>query len=299
MWMRIVALLLFWLLFTSPVPPACEWTRGTEVGRVDTPISEDSGLAISRKFPNRLYHANDSGDSGRFFVTDLTGSGVRVVRVNNFDPRDVEDLAIGPCGATDCLFIGDIGDNSRNRGTIELIAIQDRERFPPRIDATYRVRLRYPDGAHDAEALAVHPDGTVFVLTKGGIPQLYRLKRELWTASSGRVETLEHVIAIDFEKLGGAAAAIDGRLPTAMDISPDGKGVLVLTYRNVFELFFDLSRHLPPAETWKPGLNYRRINMEVLPQQESIAFTPDGHSFLYDTEKPSNGPARIMRFDCR
>jgi hypothetical protein len=299
MLMRIAALLLIWLLLPGSVPPVCQWTHGSEVGKVDTPISEDSGLAVSRKFPNRLYHANDSGDSGRFFLTDFAGRSLRIVGINNFDPEDVEDLAIGPCGAGDCIFIGDIGDNSAKRGTIELVIVQERENFPLRVTPNYRVRLRYPDGPHDAESLAVHPDGTVFILTKGGLPQLYRLKKEVWMRSGGQVESLERVAAIDFEKLGGVAAAIDGRFPTAMDISPDGKRVLVLTYRNVFELFFDLAQRLPPFENWKPGLDYRRINVEVLPQQESIAFTPDGRSFFYDTEKPLMGPARIMRSDCR
>ncbi len=176
--------------------------------------------------------------------------------------------------------------------------IEEHEKFPEHVDAR-RVRLRYPDKAHDAESLAVHPDGTVFILTKGDIPQLFRLRKDQWMNSNGKLQTLELVTPIDFEKLGGAAAAMDGRLPTAMDISPDGKRILVLTYRNVFELLLDLSQPLPPVATWKAGINYRRFDVEVLNQQEGIAFTPDGRSFLYDSEKPLTGPGRIMRSDCK
>jgi hypothetical protein len=297
--MSLLAFLMI-LLLQNSTSFTCQWTHGTEIGRIDKPIDEDSGLAISRKFPNRLYHVNDSGDTGRFFITDFAGRDLRIVNVNEFAPEDAEDLAIGPCSpSVDCLFIGDIGDNDRNRKTFEVAVVEERENFPSHVDARYRVRLRYPDQSHDAESLAVHRDGTIFILTKGGIPELFRLRKDQWMNSGGRVQTLELVSAIDFEKLGGPAAALDGRMPTAMDISPDGKRVLVLTYRNVFELLFDLSQPLPPVATWKPGVNYRRFDVEVLPQQEGIAFTPDGLSFIYDTEKPKEGPARIMRSDCK
>jgi hypothetical protein len=159
--------------------------------------------------------------------------------------------------------------------------------------------MRYPDRGHDAESLAVHPDGTIYILTKGGIPTLYRLKKDQWMNARDRLQTLELVTAIDFEKLGGPAAAIDGRLPTAMDISPDGKRVLVLTYRNIFELAIDLSRPIPPVSTWRPMQQFRRVEVEVLDQQEAIAYLPDGRSFIYDTERPAKGRARMMRCDCR
>jgi len=298
--MRIVAFLLALLSLQTANPPACQWTHGVAIGKVDVPIDEDSGLAISRKFPDRLYHVNDSGDIGRFFVTDFAGRNTRVVHVKGFQPKDPEDLGFGACGpGVDCLFIGDIGDNSRKRGSIDLAIIEERETFPPLVEPKYKVKVRYPDGAHDAEAFAVHPDGSVFILTKGGIPQLYRLRQDQWMNDGGKAQVLERVAALDLEKLGGPAAAMDGRLPTSMDISPDGKRVLVLTYRNVFELFFDLSQPLPPLASWKAGLNFRRIDVEVLPQQEAIAYTPDGRSFIYDTEKPDRGPAQIMRSDCR
>jgi len=288
------------VLLQNPSGFTCRWSHGTEIGHVDAPITEDSGLAVSRKYPDRLYHVNDSGDSGRFFITDFSGRNLRIVNINAFEPKDAEDLALGPCGlSNDCVFVGDIGDNDRVRKTIELAMVEELKDFPAYVDARYRVRLRYPDGPHDAESLAVHPDGTIFILTKGGMPELFRLRKDQWLNSKGAIQTLELVARIDFEKLGGPAAALDGRMPTAMDISADGKRVLVLTYRNVFELLFDLSQPLPPVGTWKAGVNYRRIDIEVLNQEEGIAFTPDGRSFIYDTEKPETGPARIMRSDCR
>ena len=297
--MGLITLMAGLLLLQSPPPPACQWTRPVEIGRVKAPITEDSGLAVSRRYPNRLYHANDSGDVGRFFVTDLAGNATQTIVVNGFRPSDAEDIALGPCGAADCLFIADIGNNSGKRRTLDFVAIEEKADFGSTAEPKYRVRIRYPGPALNAESFAVHPNGDVFILTKGGIPELYRLKKDQWMTANNKVQILERIASIDFQALGGPAAFIDGRRPTGMDISPDGKRFIVLTYRNVFEMFFDLSQPLPDSTTWKAGQNFRRIDVEVLAQQEAIAYMPDGKSFLYDTEKPSKGPAAIMRSDCR
>jgi len=42
-----------------------------------------------------------------------------------------------------------------------------------------------------------------------------------------------------------------------------------------------------PQESWRAGQNYRRIEIEVLEQQEAISYMPDGKSFIYDIERDS------------
>src|SRR6185503_15005700 len=99
----VVWMLLLW--FQDGKTASCQWTHGTEIGQLPGVIDEDSGLAVSRKFPDRLYHVNDSGDTGRFFLTDLSGRHLRIVNVKGFAPLDAEDLAIGPCSPrVDCIF---------------------------------------------------------------------------------------------------------------------------------------------------------------------------------------------------
>ena len=44
-----------------------KWGGGKEIGQLDhTLINEASGLAVSAKFPGRLYHINDSGGGPQF-----------------------------------------------------------------------------------------------------------------------------------------------------------------------------------------------------------------------------------------
>src|SRR5438093_445013 len=210
--MQIMGLLLALFSFQSISPFACHWGKPAEVGLLEKQIDEASGLAISRKIPDRVYHINDSDATGRFFVTNATGRNTRTVYVTGFQPKDTEDLAIGSCDTTtDCLFIGDIGDNKRVRRDIEIIVIEERADFPAEVGIRNRVHARYPDAPHDAESMAVHPDGDIYILTKNfelnglrpivGAARLYRLRQDQWRNSKNAVQTMEFVMTLDFAKL--------------------------------------------------------------------------------------------------
>jgi hypothetical protein len=303
--MQIIALALSLISLQSISSLGCDWGKPAQIGLLPKEIDEASGLAISRKFPDRLYHINDSDRMGRFFVSDLMGRNTRTVSVAGFQPKDTEDLAIAPCGrTTDCLFIGDIGDNDRVRKEIEIHVIEERAEFPAEVPIRNRVRVRYPDGLHDAESMAVHPDGDIYILTKNltldgfrpvvGTAGVYRLKQDQWRNSTSAIQNLELVMTLDFAKLL-PKSLLGGRLPTAMDISPDGKRFLVLTYQDAVEFFVDLSVPARP-DTWKDNQTYRRIPLQVLAQQEAISFTPGGKGLIYTTEgKAPNAPIIQMR----
>jgi hypothetical protein len=275
------------------------WAGGVEVGLLDPVINEASGIAVSARYGNRLYHVNDSGDRGRFFITNLTGADAQSVRVPGFNPVDVEDLSIGPCGQpTDCLFLADIGDNNRKRPWIEIVVVRELQDFPAEVRALARLRLRYPDGAYDAESLAVHPDGTLYLLTKQGqgnkgrpgTPRLYKLPPTWWTNPRGP-QTLDYVTEIDLEKLAPNVPP-SARLPTAMNISRDGKRVLILFYIDAVELAVDFSQPIPTADALREGRDYQRISLINLNQQEAIAYMPDGNAFVYDTESRGSPSSR-------
>ena len=85
-----------------------------------------------------------------------------------------------------------------------------------------RVTLRYPDGPHDAESMAVHPDGTLFILTKERPARLFRARLD------SPQPTLEAVTTLD-----------PGNVPTDMAISDDGSRVIVLTYKEAVEFAMD------------------------------------------------------------
>jgi len=266
-----VVFLLICLLPATAAGQACsQWKEAVRIGELQPQLREASGVAASRKFPGRLYHVNDSGDTGRFFITDMQGKGAQPVSVARFNPVDTEALSLGPCpGGGSCLFLGDIGDNDSNRKSIDIVMLDEVEHFPRTVQARQRLKLRYPDGPHDAESMAVHPDGTIFILTKERPARLFKADPHLGTQILTPVTTMD-----------------PGRKPTDMAISDDGTRLLVLTYVDAVEYGMDFKYK-------------QKITLNFLQQQESIAYLPGSRSFIYTTERllPIL-PQWIMRVDC-
>jgi len=153
-----------------------------EVGRIRSrDLSEISGLAASRRNPDVLWMHND-GESREVFAVATTGKLVARVRVP-LQLEDVEDIAIGPGPEKDVdyIYLGDIGDNAQRRREVRVVRFAE-----PALEAGHdnikadgveEFRLKYPDGARDAEALMVDPaTGDVFLVTKDDRrTRLYRM----------------------------------------------------------------------------------------------------------------------------
>ena len=263
---------------------------------------------MSRAFPGRLYHHNDSGAGPLFYLTDRAGGSVRTVALPIPQPTDTEDMALGRCaGAHSCLYLGDIGDNPSLRTGISFNVVAERRDYGAQESPLRIVKARYPDGAHNAEAFAIHPNGDLFLVTKAASPaptQIFRLTRQQLAVSDGSVQTFTEVGRFDLLALmqadGPKEAFRNGAiLVTGMDISPDGRRFLILTYDGAVELGFNLARPIPPQSQWRAGRDFRVIDTTRLPQAEAIAYEPGGRAFLYDSESPGNPPdSPILRQRC-
>lgn len=155
----------------------------------DDAIDESSGAVVRGR---RLFTVNDSGDGPYLYEVDLrTGETVGVTTFADAEPEDVEALASGTGRE---IWVGDIGDNRTARDSIHLY------RTVPlsgggEVSAP-RYELVYPDRAHDAEALLVHPrTGRVLVVTKtfarGGT--VYAAPRRLDPDGPNRLEEVGSV----------------------------------------------------------------------------------------------------------
>ena len=285
------------------------WVLSGVVGALDPKLlPEESGLAVSRRFPGRLYHVNDSGGGPFFYLTNRSGGDTQKVRIEGYDDvgEDIEDLGIGPCGASSCLFVGVIGDNLTRRREISILLITEREVFGDSTPVERRIRVRYPDGAHNAEGLAVHPSGDIYILTKsrfakvlGPSPaRMYRLRRSVWEAESPAPLTLEYVGDLDLPALDRQFDDPERIVATALDIAPDGSRFLVLTYQHALEFGWDLSRDPWPSGALKLGQNYRLVPLRILNGQETAAYLPDGRSFLYGTELSGGHVSELLEVVC-
>jgi hypothetical protein len=187
----------------------------TITGHVQAPAaSELSGLVASRTRRGVLWTHNDSGDGPRLLAIDARGQLLADVAVSRAQAVDWEDIAAR--GAT--LYVGDIGDNAKTRSTITVYAVRE-----PAAGATVSAPatatvLRYPDGAHDAEALLVDPGtGALVVVTKE-----FSGRSGVYTAKPGPG-------VVTLRRTGRLALGL-GLLVTAGDVSADGRTVALRTY---------------------------------------------------------------------
>jgi hypothetical protein len=270
----------------SPAQPAgaphCQ-ASGALARIADLP--EASGVAISRRSPGRLWAHNDSGDAV-LVALDTRGSVTGRVRVTGAKIDDWEALAVGPCPDGWCIYMADIGDNAANRKRVTIYRVPE-----PSSEDSVNVKdtfhATYPDGAHDAEALLVAPDGGLFIVTKGESDAvgLYRFPREL---RSGTTHQLERV---GKPRASGKASATERITDGA--VSPDGTWVVLrtsggFTFHRAADLF---------AGHWNDA---GRIDLKPVgePQGEGVAVAADGTVYLTGEGGGKSQPGTFARLVC-
>ena len=302
-------ILIFVLSSLASIPSSAalckQWSAPTEVGKLPTQaIDEQSGAAASATEAH-LFHNNDSGDFSKIYVTDLTGKLVAAVSYSDQLPLDVEDLSYGKCdsGKTkNCIFVGDIGDNLGLRPAVAFHLIEERKTWPAKVTALRTLYARFPDGTHDAESFAVHPNGDIILITKSYGPgkkvglkaNIYRLEAKKVLA--GGAQFFTKIGVLDLPKIAGTDKYKES-VATSMSIAPDGKSFLVLTYKNVIEFDFDFSRGNIP-ELLKAGSDYQIVKIKELPQMEGITHSSDGKSFFYSSEGTKKEGVPLMQVRC-
>jgi hypothetical protein len=294
-----IALITLYLLFTPSTGGAAlckHWSEGEKSGALDRlQIDEASGIAVSQRFPGRLYHVNDSGSGPYFYVTDYDGGKTKAVRIEGFDAggSDFEDASLGRCfGGKSCFFIADTGDNREKRKFVRIIVIEEAQDFGPSAVPLKVLKLKYPDRPHNAEGVALHPNGDIYIFTKEedldnmkSYPaKLFKIEREKWENAGGGELMLEYAGELDLPRLSGSDSNF-GSVITSFDIAPEGKRFIVLTYEDAYEFDIDLSASgLKPSAGLVRDKDYRAIKLVALPQQESISYIEEGRGFIYDSE---------------
>jgi hypothetical protein len=236
-------------------------------------LAEVSGVAPSRAYPGVLWVINDSGNPPDLLAVDSTGTLLGWIPLRGAPNTDWEEIALGPCGAATCLYIADTGDNRERRDEVAIHRLV--EPPPPNGEVATALpvatlRVRYPDGPHDVEAMGVLPDGTILLVTKGrsGGVLAFRIPRDAWAARS--VAVAERV-----DSLPITAALGIGRAVTGMAISPDGGRVLVRTYRDLFPFTLeDGGRFRPRGDPTACDILGRE------PQGEAVGWRADGRMIL-------------------
>ncbi len=249
----------------------------------DSKVTESSGVAASRLTPGLYWTHNDSGDGPILYAFGPDGRSRGRWRVPNARAVDWEDIAAGP-GPTrgrSYLYIGDIGDNERRRKEIVVYRVEEPGvaacKAACRTAPAATIRLRYPDGPHNAEALLIHPrTGDLYIVSKAGPgdPETRVYKARPLT---GRPVTLARIATLDVP--GPLFTAFVGGI-TGGDISPDGTGVVLCDYFHAYEA------RLPAGaafdQIWRRP--FRAISIGVGLQVEGICYRTDGRGMVATSE---------------
>ena len=246
-------------------------------------VNESSGIAASKRNADLFWTHNDSGDGPFIFAFDRQGKNRGVWRVTGAAAVDWEDMAIGPGPGRgqSYLYLGDIGDNSRNRDYVTvyrvaepLITAKDSastRQNPRDTEPAEAIQLRYPDGKQNAEALLIHPStGDLYIVAKvsSGAAGIYKLNSPV---SKSEISTLVRVGEFPNSLIG---------FVTGGAISPAGDRVILCGYFTAYEL--SLPGKLAFDEIWKqPGVS---VNLGTRRQGESVCYRADGKALLATSE---------------
>ena len=278
-------------------PDACE-IQGESL-ELPGVVREASGVALSRQHPDILWVHNDSDGGSNVFAIDLSGNLVATVPLASAQNRDWEDIAVAPCPAGgpdgDCIYVADIGDNRAARPGIGLWLIPEPDPRAPvaaaETGATAFIRLHYPDGARDAEAIAVTDAGDLLLVTKGREHPvaLYRANGLRWpTDSSATPVELELV-----QQLTDAAVDLPEQV-TGASLVPqrDGRVLALRSYGSV-RFYRVTPTGLQPDES-------EPFPLDTLaePQGEGIAVSAEGDVFLVSEAGPQAIAPRLNRLRC-
>lgn len=271
--------------------PTETYGTATRIGVLKDPaIKESSGLVASRSTPGLFWTHNDSGDGPFIYGLDGRGGRKGVWRVADASARDWEDISAGPGPQhnQNYLYIGDIGDNLEQRAEIIVYRVPEpiitsadsaSTKSKPRLtERAESIRLRYPDGKHDAESLMVHPvTGSIFIVTKVAFanPGIYEAPGPV---SSERSITLKRLGDLKIPSLLGG-------IITGGDISPDGRRVVLCDYMQGYEIV------LPTRAAFNAiwGQPLMAFDLGQRKQGEAIAYRLDGKA-LVATSEGSHAP---------
>ncbi len=261
----------------SDKPGTVLYGPGRQLGKLaNRAVSESSGLACSRRTSGVFFTHNDSGDAARIYAFDGKGRDLGSCRIGDVQAWDFEDIASFRRDKKNYLLIGDIGNNGLGAPIQILYLIEE-----PAVDAqrgltakqvpiVQIIHLSYADDHRDCEGLAVDPLSRTILLVSKEKTSLCYVYALPWPENNPKkVEIARKIATLKIPPT------------TAMDISPDGRRAVVLTYADAYEYTRGESEDWATAFSRRPA----RIVLPERPQGESICYGPDGKTLYLTSEK--------------
>ena len=279
-------------------------------------IDEASGLTQSLNNPLLYWTHNDSRNffdrkqtEPVLFAIDAQGALHGELWLEGLKPYDWEAISHFKQQGRAYLLIADIGDNRARRSDgISLHAVQEPESIQGKISRkpAWSLELRYPDGARDAEAMAVdEQENAIYILSKRDEqPQLYRAelpKNVDKTRNGSQMLRLLGQIPplnapLETSESGDLRVLPFTHQPVDMAFAPDRHEVAVLSYAHIY--IFARS----PQQNWLEALQGtpQVIHLPGARQYEGLSYSQDGQTLLVvreSSEHDGTAAVPILRLE--
>jgi len=258
-------------------------------------VDEASGIVASRQNPGAYFLVDDGLDSVTAVGAD--GTVIATIGVDGMSEQNAEAISGGGCGspppdgstATNCLYVGGIGDNSSRRRDISVFRLAEPELTAPPTEPVPADEwlYSYPEGAQDAEGMMIDADGSVVIVTKpdrGSPTRIYR------GAPGGGELTLVREFTPPSPAIP-MRTVLTGNV--VVDVSSEPGRVLLLTYD-------ELQEYTAPDPgvdiTSFPDWPHHRLPMPSLPQPEGITGELDGCGYVVASEAGPGGDNGSLAF---
>jgi hypothetical protein len=290
---RVAAIALLACLAAACAAPALPFARLSGLV-THAELREISGLAASRAHPGVLWAINDSGNPSRLYALSRRGRVLASHPVQGVRNIDWEDAASFSLDGRHYLLVADTGDNGGRRRNVALHVFEEPAALDGRpLRPAWSLRMRWPDGPRDCEAVAVDAQaGRILLISKKrSPPELFSLPLaptpdgENWPEPRriGRLAGVPQASA-DLQRTDPQLARHFAQV-TAADLSPDGRTLAVLTYGSVLFYRRQAEQDWGEAVASAPQAH----DVPLIPQAEALAWATGGAG-LYATGEFTPAP---------
>ncbi len=233
-------------------------------------VDEASGIGDSFANPGFLWVELDSGNPPALYLLNHDGKQGKTILLKGATNRDWEDLVVssGPVQSKKYVYIGEIGDNNLAYSQYSIYRLPEPDANADSISSFAKIDFKYPDGAHDAEAMLV--DGTtkdIFIITKRDQnSKVYKLSYPQDTAA---LNTASFIIDLPYKGVVSAAMA------------SSQNELMVKTYSSVY--YYKRKNGESIDQALKQS--YQLLPYQVEAQGEAICFANDNSGFYTLSEK--------------
>lgn len=258
-------------------------------------LHESSGLTASRTHRGILWTHNDSGGGESLFAIDEQGQLRATITLDGVVNRDWEDIAVAECPPGgpkgDCIYLADIGDNRAVRDDIGIWVLPEPDPTDQAVQGEAFLRVRYPGGPRDAEAIAILDDHRLLIVTKGREHpiEIYRSPSVRWP---GPADTGDALAMQPVQRISERAVDLPQQV-TGASIDARGRRLALRSYAALQFYRFD-------EDGLHPLLDIP-VALDPLaePQGEGVAIGRDGVVFLSSEAGPQGIAPRLTRLRCR